>query len=88
MCIRMHIMRTTVELTDEQRAELLSLAAKRGIKGFSQLVQEAVDEYLRNQGGNERAVNAALILEGCLAGVAAEEFEKRVQSLRESWRCS
>jgi Arc/MetJ family transcription regulator len=84
----MHFMRTTVELTDEQRAELLSLAAKRGLKGFSQLVQEAVDEYLRRQGGKEQAVGAALSLEGFLAGPGAEEFEKRVRSFRELWRCS
>jgi metal-responsive CopG/Arc/MetJ family transcriptional regulator len=88
MCIRMPFMRTTVELTDEQRAELLRLAAKKGIKGFSQLVQEAVDEYLRHQRANEEAVSAALFLEGCLAGRVAEAFEKRVHSLRELWRCS
>ena len=39
-------MRTTIEITEEQRAELLKLAAIRGHNGFSQLVQEALNEYL------------------------------------------
>jgi predicted transcriptional regulator len=81
-------MRTTIELTDEQRAELLRLAARKGIKGFSQLVQEALDEYLRRQGLKEQAISTALALKGCLRGKAADEFEGRVESLRELWRCS
>ena len=81
-------MRTTIELTDSQRAELLKLAAKRGIKGFSQLVQEALDEYLRQQGDREQAISAARMLKGCLKRKEADEFERRVDSLRELWRCS
>ena len=81
-------MRTTIELTDEQRAELLRLAARRGIKGFSPIVQEALDEYLTHQGGKEQAISAALSLRGCLKGKAADDFQERVGSLREFWRCS
>ena len=40
-------MRTTVEITDAQRAELLKLAAQRGEKGFSAVIREALDLYLR-----------------------------------------
>jgi hypothetical protein len=40
-------MRTTIEITDHQRARLLDLAARRGAKGFSRFVQEALDDYLR-----------------------------------------
>ena len=81
-------MRTTIDLTDEQRAELLRLAAKRGVKGFSSIVQEALDEYLRRQGGKKQAVATALSLRGCLKGKAVDEFKERVESLREFWRCS
>lgn len=81
-------MRTTIELTDEQRAELLRLAAKRRAKGFSRIVQEALDEYLRRQESKEQEISTALTLKGCLKGKAAAEFEERVKSLRESWRCS
>jgi hypothetical protein len=88
MCIRMLSMRTTIELTDEQRSELLRLAAKRHLKGFSQIVQEAVNEYLLHQGGKAEAIDAALSLEGWLDSKAADRFEERALSLRESWRWS
>jgi len=81
-------MRTTIDLTSEQRAELLRIAAKRSMKGFSSLVQEALDEYLRRQGGKEQAIKTALTLRGSLKGKSADEFETRVTSLRELWRCS
>jgi len=38
---------TTVEIRDRQRAKLFELAARRGEKGFSKLVQEAIDLYLK-----------------------------------------
>jgi Arc/MetJ family transcription regulator len=88
MYIKMPSMRTTIELTDDQRAELVKLAAKRRLKGFSQIVQEALDEYLQRQGGREEAIATALTLKGCLKKREADEFEQRVKLLRESWRCS
>ena len=41
-------MRTTVELSDRVRAKLLELAARRGDRGFSALVEEAVERYVAN----------------------------------------
>jgi hypothetical protein len=86
MFIKMQRMRTTIDLADGQRAELLRLAAKRGLKGFSQIVQEAVDMYIRQQRDKEEAVRTALALRGAFRGRAAAEFEKRVQDIRKSWR--
>jgi len=40
-------MRTTIDLTDEQRARLLAVAARRGLRGYSLLIQEALAEYLK-----------------------------------------
>jgi metal-responsive CopG/Arc/MetJ family transcriptional regulator len=79
-------MRTTVELTETQRAELLRLAAQRGMKGFSQLVQEAVDSYLDAQASRASLLDAAIAMKGALAGKAADEFEARAQAIRETWR--
>jgi predicted transcriptional regulator len=42
-------MRTTVEITPEQRARLLELAARQGRKGFSHLVRQALELYLARQ---------------------------------------
>jgi hypothetical protein len=81
-------MRTTIELTNEQRADLLKIAADRGIKGFSSIVQEALNEYLKRQINKKQAVETALSLQGCLKGKDADDFEKRTKSIRELWRCS
>ena len=79
-------MRTTIELTEDQRAELLRLAAQRGVKGFSQLVQEAVDSYLKSQASRAGLIEAAIALKGVLKDKAADEFEARTQAIREVWR--
>lgn len=79
-------MRTTIELTEEQRAELLKLAAQRGMKGFSQLVQEAIDSYLETQASRATLIDAALAMKGALKSKAGDEFEARAQAIRENWR--
>ncbi len=79
-------MRTTIELTEEQRAELLKLAAQRGMKGFSQLVQEAINSYLDTQASRASLIDAALAMKGILKSKASDEFEARTKSIRENWR--
>jgi len=79
-------MRTTVELTESQRAELLRIAAQRGMKGFSQLVQEAVDSYLEMQASRATLIDAALAMKGALKNNSADEFEARTKTIRENWR--
>jgi len=79
-------MRTTIELSEDQRAELLRLAAKRGLKGFSQIVKEALDSYLSAQQGKQDLIEAALGLKGTFSGKTADEFEERVTDIRKVWR--
>jgi hypothetical protein len=77
-------MRTTIEITDEHRAALLDLAARRGKKGFSAVVEEAIELYLRTgaQGGG-RSTSA---LRGALAGGEARALRRGVAAARERWR--
>jgi hypothetical protein len=79
-------MRTTVEITDAQRAGLLDLAARRGEKGFSRLVQEAVDRFLADEHAGKGRVEAALALEGSMTAEAADELTASVARLRSHWR--
>ncbi|MBI5486274.1 MAG: hypothetical protein HY905_02960 [Deltaproteobacteria bacterium] len=79
-------MRTTIEMTDEQRAKLLHLAAKRGMKGFSGLVQEALEEYLRTREDRDSEVRAALAMRGSLKGKEAEQLAAACRRVREDWR--
>lgn len=79
-------MRTTVEIADEQRARLLELAARRGEKGFSRLVQEALDLYLAEVDSREDRVREALAVLGTLDDASAEELRESVRRIRATWR--
>ena len=79
-------MRTTVEIPDVQRARLLELAARRGEKGFSRLVQEAVERFLAEDDSREVRTRAALALEGSMGAKEADELLASVVRIRSTWR--
>lgn len=79
-------MRTTVEITNEQHRALSAIAQHRGVRGFSTLVQEALDEYLANVNADE--VDILLGLEGVLTDSEARELSSRINDVRTTWRAS
>jgi len=78
--------RTTIELTDLQRAQLLELAARRGERGLSKLVQEAVDAYLRENARQGEKIRAALAVVGSLGEQDAADLREAFEQSRSSWR--
>ena len=83
---QVNAMRTTIDIDDEQRARLLELAARRGEKGFSRIIREALDLYLRETLENNVKRRAALDLQGALSAGEAKRLEAAVARIRESWR--
>ena len=79
-------MRITVEITDEQHRALRAIAQRRGVRGFSALVQEALDGYLVNLDANE--VGILLALEGVLTKPEAQEMRSRLNDVRTASRVS
>jgi metal-responsive CopG/Arc/MetJ family transcriptional regulator len=79
-------MRTTVEIRDDLRARLLEIAARRGEKGFSKIVEEALESYLRRDGNGEASRVKALATRGVLTEDEADELEGRAREIRERWR--
>jgi len=79
-------MRTTIEISSEQRAKLLLLAARRGMKGFSLLVQEALEEYLKRLEDRTALHEAAVAARGSLKESEADELADVSRRLRRSWR--
>jgi hypothetical protein len=79
-------MRTTIELSDDRRAKLLEFAARRGEKGFSGIIAEAIDLYVAHQAGKPDAVARALLLKGALRPKEAAELRSRVGEIRSKWR--
>jgi hypothetical protein len=72
-------MRTTIEMKPEHRAKLLELAARRGAKGFSELVGEALEAYIRAEADREALRRRAVRLE-------ARGLREASEAIRKSWR--
>jgi metal-responsive CopG/Arc/MetJ family transcriptional regulator len=81
-----HGVRTTIEITDEQRAELLRMAGERGEKGFSRIIQQAIEEYLRGRQAARERTKAALAVLGTLSEASAARLKENVRELRSHWR--
>ncbi len=79
-------MRTTIEIKPEHRARLLELAARRGEKGFSSVIGEAIEDYLAAGRRGEELRNRALRLRGTLTGAEAERMRREAAELRSRWR--
>jgi hypothetical protein len=79
-------MRTTVELKPEHRSRLIAIAAKRGEKGFSTVLNEAVEAYLSEEAERDARREKALRLRGVLKQNEAAELHKNAAALRASWR--
>ena len=79
-------MRTTIEMKPEHRARILELAANRGEKGFSAVVEEALDLYLETQGARADAIRNALALKGSMSRTDTEALLSHSRRVRENWR--
>lgn len=79
-------MRTTVEMKPEHRAALLALAASRGLKGFSSVLEDAIESYLKGAEDRDLRRRDLLSLQGSLTESEADELRHTARELRESWR--
>ena len=79
-------MRTTIELTPAQRERLLAAAARRGEKGFSSIVGEALDRYFDEEAARMERVERALRAIGSISDEAADRMEADAAAVRSTWR--
>ena len=78
-------MRTTIEISDHQRSALVALAARRGLRGYSGIVQEALDQYIAAQMSGSHLKDEVLSMRGSWAQSEAEQTRSRLRELREKW---
>ena len=78
--------RTTIEIKPEHRARLLELAARRGEKGFSTVVADALELYLSEQQRREKAIRNALALKGSMSEMESAALSAQTRSIRVNWR--
>ena len=81
-------MRTTIEISDHQRSVLVSLAAQRGLRGYSEIIQEALDKYIAEQVKVPEIKEKVLALQGSWQQDEAEQARSRLLELREKWSIS
>ena len=78
--------RTTVEIPTRDLAALRALAARRGLRGFTGLVAEAVHEYLAATAARERAERRRLKAMRHLRGSISKEAARRMHAVVEADR--
>jgi predicted DNA-binding protein len=74
-------MRTTIELSDRTYTRLRAKAAERGMRGFSAIVEEALERLL-DQGGDGDLASALAEAEGAWSEGEVKEWE---QAREEAW---
>lgn len=81
-------MRTTIEIADDKLRRLREIAARRGEKGYSKIIDEALEAYLARRLAHESEEREALAeeLEGAWGAERAEEVRLRVAESRAEWR--
>jgi len=80
-------MRTTIELSDRTYTRLRARAAERGMRGFSAIVEEALERLFEHSGGDD--LHSALVeAEGAWSESDVEEWERARREAWETWPTS
>jgi metal-responsive CopG/Arc/MetJ family transcriptional regulator len=79
-------MRTTIELSNDHRSSLHSLAARRGLRGYSKLIREAVDLYIQEMNAKEGSAEHLLSMRGSWNKEDARAFQKKLREIRKNWK--
>ena len=75
-------MRTTIELSDDYRSVLHFLAAQRRLRGYSKLIQEAIDFYIKEKIRTGNSVKHLLKMRSTWSKEEAKRFRKRMEEIR------
>ena len=81
-------MRTTIELSNDHRSALHSLAVRRGLRGYSKLIQEAIDFYIKEKVKRKDGVKDLLKMKGTWNKEEVKQFRNRLEEIRRDWRIS
>ncbi|MGH9528321.1 MAG: hypothetical protein ACRD2S_00205 [Terriglobales bacterium] len=79
-------MRTTIEMKPEHRSALIAMAARRGAKGFSGVLAEAIDAFLDGERGRSLRRRELLSVAGSLSSKDVKNLRAATRAVRENWR--
>lgn len=75
-------MRTTIESSNDRRSSLHSLAAQRGLRGYSKLIEETVDLYIREKTIGKSKIEHLLRMRRTWNKEDARNFQKKLREIR------
>jgi len=81
-------MRTTIEISDRHRSVLVALAAQRGLRGYSEIIEEALDKYIAEQMRDPDTRERVLAMRGSWQQDEIERTRSRLLELRKQWKVS
>ena len=82
---KMISMRATIELPDHLRAAVLAVAARKGYRGYSKVIVEALEFYLAEKEAKESGLQDLLDLRGSWSRRDATETRARIAETRSHW---
>ena len=77
-------MRTTIQISNELRQKLIMEATARNLKGFSEIVSEALEQYFKSYEAKRRKMIKSF--KGSLSKKDYEIEMKRLKEERNNWR--
>jgi hypothetical protein len=78
-------MRTTIEISDKHRSFLLSIAAQKGLRGYSRIIEDAIEFYIEHQLQSSEKKKDILKMKGSWKKEEAKKIRSRLTELRENW---
>jgi hypothetical protein len=79
------IMRTTIEIPDRYRSILHSLAVKKGLRGYSSIIEEALDAYIDGLSRKNDLRNEILQMMGSWQEEEVSEIKEKITEMRKNW---
>lgn len=81
-------MRTTIELSQNHRQAIHQLAQMRGQRGYSKLIQEAVDYFLENKRFDKKEQARLLALRGSWSDEETRQIRFSMSKVHANWKKS
>lgn len=79
-------MRATIEIPDHLRPALLAVAARKGYRGYSRVIAEALEFYLKEKEAAESGLDQVLALKGAWSSAQEGEARQRLKEVRRNWK--
>jgi len=78
-------MRTTIEIPDHYRSTLHSLAVKKGFRGYSRVIQEALDVYIDSLSRKDDLKHEILQIMGSWQEEEVSQTKEKILEMRNNW---